>query len=456
MRTGPNRNPTSKAEVYGLAALIVIAAAALLSVLFFFAPAPKAAWTKLTGTGADDFAYSVSADPKGDVYVAGSTAGGLDDNAGAGYRDLVLVKYGADGNKLWSRQAGTSSWDEAYATAADGKGNVYAAGYTYGGLGGNPSAGQYDIVIVKYDAAGNKLWVRQDGTPENDYAYAAAVDAKGDVYVVGYTYGRFDGLESDGSADVFLAKYDTEGNNLWIRQTGSPSDDIAYAVAVDGKGDAYLAGCAGGKLDGNTYAGAGDAFLIKYDSGGKKLWSRQLGTQLWDEAWGVAVDNEGNAYITGYTGGRLDKPSGGGAFDVFLAKYDANGSNLWIRQMGSVENDYAYAVAVDGKGNAYITGYTDGGLDRLQNSGGSDIFLAGYSAKGKKLWVRQMGAASDDYAFGVALDAAGNVYLTGETAGGLDGNVNKGAYDLFVMRLDAADNSFMGRIKEALRRIGIG
>lgn len=433
-----------------------------LSVLFFSCspPQPTKAWTKQMGSPGDDFAYGVAVDKDGYAYTAGSSAGGFDNAVSAGYRDLILVKYDAGGNKLWSRQMGTSSWEEAYSVAVDQKGDVYAVGYTYGGLDGNMNSGQYDIFLVKHDGNGKKLWSKQTGTEKNDYAYSVSVDKDGNAYVAGYTYGSFEGSANAGSSDIFLIKYDTNGNKLWVKQMGTTSDDIAYAVAVDKDGNAYVVGYTGSGIDGNAHIGSWDIFLVKYDTNGTKLWSKQMGTPSWDEAWAVSVDKDGNAYVAGYTGGGLEGLKSEGAFDLFLIKYDSNGNKLWAEQTGTSENDYAHAVAVDSYGNAYVSGYTEGSLGAI-SEGDADPFVVCLDPKGRRLWSYQMGTPLGDYVFGVAVDSAMNVYAVGETSGAIDGNISQGAYDLFLLKLNAPPKEgvfsrISGFFSGMLKKIGIG
>lgn len=211
--------------------------------------------------------------------------------------------------------------------------------------------------------------------------------------------------------------------------------------------------------------------MAKFDPEGKKLWTRQFGSSSWDEAWAVAVDEGGNAYIAGYTGGEIEKKSSAkssgkvaGDFDVFIAKYDASGNEQWVRRMGTPENDYAHSIALDPKGNACLSGYTEGQFKGAKSAGGDDVFVSCYSPRGRKLWVRQFGSPQGDYSFGVAVDAAGNIYASGETsgafAGASGGTANKGGYDLFVLKLSAPDTSFMGRLraffKDLLKKTGLG
>jgi uncharacterized protein (UPF0548 family) len=184
--------------------------------------------------------------------------------------------------------------------------------------------------------------------------------------------------------DIFLVKYDPSGTKQWTRQLGSANEDFATSLAVDSSGNAYVTGFTYGGLDGNTKVGVFDMFLVKYDPSGSKQWLRQLGSGNYDVGYGVAVESNGNVYVTGYTYGGLDGNTNAGNEDMFLVKYDPSGTKQWLRQMGTSQDDGGHGVAVDGSGNVYVTGYTYGGLDGNTNAGGSDMFLVKYDSSGVK------------------------------------------------------------------------
>ncbi|MDP7500595.1 MAG: SBBP repeat-containing protein [SAR324 cluster bacterium] len=169
-----------------------------------------------------------------------------------------------------SRQLGTSSLDSASGVATDSSGNVYVAGYTEGGLDGNSSAGSWDLFVVKYDSDGNKQWTQQLGTSSHDFAYGFATDSSGNVYVAGMTYGGLDGNSNSGEIDLFIVKYNSSGTKQWTKQLGSSSEDSASGVATDSSGNFYVAGYTYGGLDGNSNSGCNDLFVVKYDSDGNK------------------------------------------------------------------------------------------------------------------------------------------------------------------------------------------
>jgi len=385
--------------------------------------------TRQLGTPANDTGNAVAVDGAGNVYVAGSTSGDLDgvgiDDPAVGGSDLVLLRFALNGDLLGSRQLGTPADDEAFAVAVDGAGNSYVAGSTGGdldGLGvGDPFVGGIDFFLAKFGPSGNLLFTRQLGTLAPDEARGVAVDGVGNIYVTGTTGHDLDGPgvgdPFSGGTDFFLAKFGPAGNLLFTRQFGTLADDRAFGLAMDGVGNVYVAGSTGGDLDGpaigsDPLVGATDFFLAKFDPAGNLLFTRQLGTLATDEARGVAVDGVGSVYVTGTTGQDLDGPGGGDPFfggsDVFLARFDSSGNLLFTRQLGTLADDRGFAVVVDGAGNTYVTGTTAGDLDGPSIGsdplvGGTDFFLAKFDPAGNLLFTRQLGTVPADSAFGVAV-----------------------------------------------------
>ena len=139
-----------------------------------------------------------------------------------------------------------------------------------------------------------------------------------------------------------------------------------------------------GGLDGNTHSGFNDIFLVKFNSSGTKQWTKQLGTSDWDSGIGVTTDSSGNIYVTGRTWGGLDGNTKLGFTDIFLVKYNLSGTKQWTKQLGTSDQDEGYGVTTDSSGNIYVTGKTKGGLDGNTNSGDYDIFLVKYTSSGIK------------------------------------------------------------------------
>jgi len=271
----------------------------------------------------------------------------------------------------------------------------------------------------------------------NDYANGVATDSSGNVYVTGGTKGGLDGNTSAGDTDLFVIKYNSSGTKQWTKQLGSSGRDSANGIAIDSSGNVYVTGVTFGGLDWNTSAGANDLFLVKYNSSGTKQWTEQLGSASSDFANGVATDSSGNVYVAGATYGGLDGNSKKNS-DLFVVKYNSSGTKQWTKQLGTSSRDYAYGVATDSSGNVYVSGVTYGGLDGNTSAGNSDLFVVKYNSSGTKQWTKQMGSSSRDYDYGVATDSSRNVYVSGDTYGGLDNNTNAGYNDLFVVKYNSS------------------
>jgi uncharacterized delta-60 repeat protein len=340
---------------------------------------------------------------------------------------------------------GTSSNDIGQEVTVDSSDNIYVTGYTEGGLDGNTNSGRSDIFLVKYNSSGTKQWTKQLGTSSHDYGEGVTVDSSNNIYVTGWTTGGLDGNTYSGNSDIFLVKYNSSGEKQWTQQLGTSSGDIGNGVTVDSSNNIYVTGYTEGGLDGNTNSGRDDIFLVKYNSSGTKQWTKQLGTSSRDWGNGVTVDSSNNIYVTGYTNGGLDGNTNSGGEDIFLVKYNSNGTKQWTKQLGTSTNDLGYGVTVDSSDNLYVTGWTQGGLDGNTNSGGQDLFLVKYNSSGEKQWTQQLGTSSNDWGNGVTVDSSNNLYVTGFTEGGLDGNTNSGSdcvnppcSDLFLVKYNSS------------------
>ena len=398
-------------------------------------------WTKQLGSSGRDSANAIAIDSSGNLYVAGITYGGLDWNTNSGANDLFVVKYNSSGTKQWTEQLGTPSSDAANAVATDSSGNVYVAGVTYGVLG-DQNKGNSDLFVVKYNSSGTKQWTEQNGTDRWDEARGVVTDSSGNVYVVGGTKGaKLNGVNKRGMTEAFVIKYNSSGKRQWTKLLGTWRKDFANAVAIDSSGNIYVAGATERDLEDEPrkdFAGKDDLFVVKYDSKGKKKWTKQLGTKRNDRATGVATDSSGNIYVTGYTYWGLDGNTYAGSSDAFVVKYLDNGTKQWTKQFGTSSTDLADGVATDSSGNVYVVGYTYGGLDGNTNTGASDIFVVKYNSSGTKQWTKQLGSSSRDYDYGVATDSSRNVYVSGDTYGGLDNNTNAGSNDLFGVKYNSS------------------
>ena len=393
--------------------------------------------TQQLGTISNDYGKGVTLDSSGNIYVTGYTGGGLDNNTSSSSDDIFLVKYNSSGSKQWAKQLGTSAIDYGEGVSVDSSNNIYVVANTYGGLDGNTHSGVQDFALVKYNSLGDKQWTKQLGTPYYDYVADVSVDSSNNVYLTGHTGGGLpDGNSNSGAHDIFLVKYYDNGTKQWTKLIGTSSWDYGTGVTVDSSDNIYVAGNTQGNLVGSN-AGGNDMFLVKYYDNGTKQWTKQLGSNNNEYVTGVSVDSSDNIYVTGYTSGGLDGNTNSGSNDIFLVKYNSSGTKQWTKQLGTSSDDGAQEVTVDSSDNIYVTGYTAGGLDGNTNSGGMDIFLVKYNSSGVKQWTKQLGTSSNDIANGVAVDSFDNIYVTGYTGGGLDGNTNAGVTDLFLVKYNS-------------------
>ncbi len=399
------------------------------------------AWTKLLGTSQDDEGCDVTADSAGNIYFTGYTKSGLEGNTPQALQDVFISKYDATGSSLWTKQFGSSYNEKGLGVAVDQSNNVFITGYTYGNIdnviddpAGSFNQGASDIFLVKYDSNGTKVWSAQFGTNSYDESNGVVTDSSGDIYITGFTERALDGNIAAGEYDIFITKYNTSCNRVWTKQFGTTATDKAYGIAIDSSDNIYITGETWGDLDGNSNRGNSDIFLAKYTFNGTRVWTRQLGSSAADVGVGVATDASGNVYITGKTYYDLDDNTSQGEVDTFLAKYDSNGTKLWVEQLGSSASDESLGVATDAAGNAYITGWTVGNLDNNTNQGASDIFLTKYNSTGTKLWTKQLGTTGSESSSGIITDSAGNIYISGWTDNNLDDLTNKGAKDIFLIK----------------------
>lgn len=207
----------------------------------------------------------------------------------------------------------------------------------------------------------------------------------------------------------------------WVLHLGSESSDQAAAVSTDTESNILVAGVAGGALTSAPDGGVADggAFIAKYDASGNALWLRQFAAR----AAAVSTDSSGNVYVAGETSEALPEQTSLGGDDAFLRKYDAAGTELWTRQFGSDAPDQTYAMSTDASGNVYVAGSVGGALPDETSFGGADAFLRKYDANGAVLWTEQFGTAGDDNALALSVDGAGNVVIAGIGEGVLAGQI---------------------------------
>jgi hypothetical protein len=315
----------------------------------------------------------------------------------------------------------------------DALGNIYVTGHTYGSFEGKSNAGGADIFLIKLEPSGKILWIKQFGSSESDYGLSVSSDADGNAYVTGDTYGKLTGTRNYGEADVLIMKFDPSGDRLWAAQFGTVFAEHAKMVSVDASGNSYVTGDTSGSLEPKAAFGGYDIFLAKYNPYGDRVWLKQIGTAANDFSGGVAGDNAGNIYVSGETKGQVKGNTNKGLGDIFLARFDLNGQKIWSRQLGSRASDASLGLAIDGTGAICIAGDTTGNLGQGKNSGLADVFLVKYYACGNKPWITELGTDKNEFCSGIASNKAGNVYVAGYTEGTFPDNKNTGYADIFII-----------------------
>jgi hypothetical protein len=428
---------------------------------------PVRLWGTYYGGSIWDEGYSCTTDASGNVCLAGRTGSttaiatsGAHQTTIGGYTDAFLVKFDASGTRLWGTYYGGNGEDKGWSCSTDASGNVYLAGYTTstnaiatsGAYDGNLD-GDTDAFLVKFNASGTRLWGTYYGGGAWEGGYSCTTDATGKVYLAGWTYSTNAIATSGahqtthgGNIDAFLIKFDTSGTRLWGTYYGGNYYEVGYYCAIDVSGNVYLAGrtsstnaiATSGAHQTTNGGGYEDAFLVKFDASGTRLWGTYYGGS--DSEYYIyynnfsnnscSTDASGNVYLAGdtystnaiATSGAHQTTFGGGYGDAFIVKFDASGTRLWGTYYGGSDNEYGYSCTTDASGNVYLAGGTEStndiatsGAHQTTFGGIWDAFLVKFDASGTRLWGTYYGGSSDEYGYSCMTDVSGNVYLAGST-----------------------------------------
>ena len=257
----------------------------------------------------------------------------------------------------------------------DGNDNIYVAGASTGNLYGNINQGGYDLFLTKYSSEGIRLWTKILGSSAEEKTRGMTVDVAGNSYITGYTEGNLDGLPNQGDKDIFVAKYDSDGLKLWVTLLGTSAEDMGKMISVDADGNSYVTGYSYGNLDGNTNAGIMDIFVTKYSSSGIKLWTELFGTSGNDKGNSIVVDSGSGVYIAGWTDGDLAGNLNSGLEDIFISKYSLYGSHIWTELYGTSSNDRSLGIELVSESSGYIVGNSTGNFGGEINAGDKDIYI---------------------------------------------------------------------------------
>jgi YD repeat-containing protein len=468
---------------------------------------PVLAYSTFLGGSGDDVGYSIAIDGAGNAYITGQTpsatfpgvSGGSLQPGNGGGLDAFVTKIDPTGTAiLYSTFLGGGGDDVGLGIAVDTASNAYVTGQTtsttFPGVGGGSlqpaSGGGGDGFVTKLDATGSTIvYSTFLGGSGFDRGYGIAVDGAGNAYVTGQTASAtFPGVSGSslqpanggGGSDAFVMKINPGGSAIvYSTFLGGGGTDLGIRIAVDGSGSAYVTG----ETTSTTFPGVGagaiqpanggglDAFVTKIDPGGSVIvYSTFLGGTGTDAGNGIAVDGEGNAYVAGETASTtfpgvsassIQPANAGGAFDAFLTKIDPTGSAIvYSTFLGGSGSDDAFGLAIDGAGNAYLTGRTDStafpgvsgtSLQPANGGGAFDAFVTKINPAGSAiLYSTFLGGTGDDEGQAIAVDGAGNAYVAGQTSSsafpGVSGSslqpANGGGSDAFVTKIAEAGLAF--------------
>ena len=395
-------------------------------------------------------------------------------------QDVFVVKYNSLGKSVWAARIGSAGGDNGFGTTTDISGNVYVTGLT--GSGGVlaaynadgtffrslPNSGNTDVFIVKYNTDGVVQWISRIASTGGDIGYAISTDSSGNVYVTGQggsatvtvfnangtAFGRT--LPNSGDGDAFIVKYNTDGVVQWVARVASAGADSGNGIATDSSGNVYVTGQGGtatvtafnadGTAFGTTlvHAGAGDVFIVKYNTNGVVQWVARIASTAGDIGYAISTDSSGNVYVTGSGGSSATifafnangtlfgttLPNSGGN-DAFIVKYNTSGTVQWVAKVASAVTDSGNGIATDSSGNVYVTGSGGSGTvtafnangtafgTTLPNSGSTDAFIVKYNTSGTVQWVARIASAGGDSGNSIAIDGGGNVYVTGQGGSGV-------------------------------------
>jgi hypothetical protein len=395
-------------------------------------PFGNAVWAKSIGGNSSEEGAEVATDLYGNVYATGYFASTIIIgnetlvNSSGGLFDIYLIKFDGAGNVLWAKRAGGVKFDYGYGVATDAAGNAYLTGafcsdsITFGNTTLlNTSTGGYgDAFITKYDPNGNVIWAKRAGGTGYDESHSITVAQSGEIFITGNYQSWVMNFDSStitkvGNQNIFLAKYDSSGNPLFVQSAGGAYSESSHCVTTDMFGNAYVTGsfnstvCTFGNTTLNC-AGGEDFFLAKYDSTGNVAWAKRAGgSNGTDIGYSVATDPAGNVYATGVffssqviLGADTFPAPASSRSPMFIARYDQNGNTYCHSVLASGGS----AVATDASGNAYMTGSFNitpfiVGLDTLHLStpfnsgqGGADIFIAKYNCDYNPKGIAEPGA----------------------------------------------------------------
>ncbi|WP_440710941.1 alpha/beta hydrolase-fold protein [Herbiconiux sp. YIM B11900] len=369
------------------------------------------------------------------VYDGGHDWGVWEQGFREGMRDIAGRLATEPVEPLTGVQTGSAGDDFAGGVLGRADGSVVQAVTVAGDALGHTGAGGSDVLVQQLAADGSSSWVTPLATALNERMYGVVSGGDdGSAITAGYQRGDHDGAQND---DVFAAKLGPDGTVLWSTTLGDPvAADRAYGVTADGAGGAFLAGYTSGTVGDGVPAGDKDILIAHLDASGEVAWTSRFGSPGEDKAFAAAPAPDGGVYVGGTAGGTMPGADSAGGYDAWVARYSADGEQLWLQQFGTTETDQVSALTATASGVA-AAGFTGGTLGSA-SAGGNDAFVAAFGADGSTQWLTQAGTAGDDRAAGVLTGADGGLLVAGHTGGAFGSPA--GGVDVFTLPV-AADGT---------------
>jgi hypothetical protein len=404
-------------------------------------------WSKLFGGSLGDESNSIINTPDGGFLIAGHTFSNNGDVVGyhPTSSDVFLVKVDANGNKQWAKTYG-GTWGEFSSAVINTPDGGYAMiGYAFsndGDLSGS-NIGGYDIWLLKFDANGNKQWSKNYGGVGSDRGTSVVALPGGGYIIVGYTFSNDGDVSgSHGISDVFVMKLDANGAKVWSKLYGGTNVEEVSSVITTSDGGFAVAGHSfsnNGDVSGNH--GNADAWILKIDASGNKQWSKLYGGSMGDFFNSMMQTKDGGYIASGYTMSNDGEISGNhGASDALVVKIDANGNKKWSKLFGGTDNDQANSVITTQDGQYIIAGHTisnDGDITGFK--GIADAFVMKLDENGNKQNIKIYGGSAADISDAIVISSDGGYVITGyssSTDGNLLSSNNHGTTDAWIMKIN--------------------
>lgn len=440
------------------------------------------------GGSGNEAGEGIGTDSSGNIIISGSTTStsaiatsGAYQTSYGGTQNGFIAKFNSSGSRQWSTYFGGTGSDDCRWLAIDASSNILLTGYTTSTTGIATTGayqtahggGTYDGFISKFNPSGTRQWSTYYGGTSFDRGAAIAVDLNGNILVVGLTTsstgistsGSFQSVYTSGNYDAFVVKFNTSGVRQWATYFGGSGSDYGYGITTDTSNNIIAVGQTTSisgiattgaydtLLNGSVSTSYMDAFIVKFNSAGSRLWSTYYGGNMDDADAKVATDLSGNIFISGQTNSYADlatsgayQTSLGGNWDVFIAKFNSNDSIQWSTYYGGTAGENGNSLTTDISGNVIIVGLSassnaiaSSGAYQTSNGGTYDAIVAKFNTAGSKVWGTYFGGTSYEYGYGITTNSLGSIYIVGKTSSsssiatsGAYQTTLGGGYDAFI------------------------